>query len=49
MRGAKCDWLVVYADREHLANIAFLSRYDPRFRLWARPQRVPLRDNLRGN
>jgi hypothetical protein len=28
---AECDWLVVYADREHLANIAFLSRYDPRF------------------
>ncbi len=29
--GAQCDWLVVYADREHLANIAFLSGYDPRF------------------
>ena len=28
---AKCDWLVVYADREHVANIAFLSGYDPRF------------------
>jgi hypothetical protein len=28
---ANCDWLVVYADREHLANIAFLSGYDPRF------------------
>jgi hypothetical protein len=28
---AECDWLVVYADREHLANIAFLSGYDPRF------------------
>ena len=27
----ECDWLVVYADREHLANIAFLSGYDPRF------------------
>ena len=25
------DWLVVYADREHAANIAFLSGYDPRF------------------
>jgi hypothetical protein len=25
------DWLVVYADREHLANIAFLCGYDPRF------------------
>jgi hypothetical protein len=30
-RRAGCDWLVVYADREHLANIAFLSGYDPRF------------------
>ena len=28
---AGCDWLVVYADREHLANIAFLSGYDPQF------------------
>ncbi len=28
---ADCDWLVVYADREHLANIAFLSGYDPQF------------------
>ena len=28
---AQCDWLVVYADREHLANITFLSAYDPRF------------------
>jgi hypothetical protein len=28
---AACDWLVIYADREHLANIAFLSGYDPRF------------------
>jgi hypothetical protein len=28
---AGCDWLVVYADREHHANIAFLSGYDPRF------------------
>jgi hypothetical protein len=28
---AGCDWLVVYGDREHLANIAFLSGYDPRF------------------
>jgi hypothetical protein len=28
---AECDWLVVYADREHLANITFLSGYDPRF------------------
>jgi hypothetical protein len=28
---AGCNWLVVYGDREHLANIAFLSGYDPRF------------------
>ena len=28
---AGCDWLVVYADREHNANLAFLSGYDPRF------------------
>jgi hypothetical protein len=25
------DWLVVYADREHIANIAFLTGFDPRF------------------
>jgi Xaa-Pro aminopeptidase len=30
-RRAACDWLVVYADREHFANIAFLSGFDPRF------------------
>jgi hypothetical protein len=28
---AECDWLVVYADREHLANMAFLSGFEPRF------------------
>src|SRR5271166_6198464 len=28
---AGCDWLVVYADREHLTNMAFLCGYDPRF------------------
>ena len=28
---AGCDWLVVYADREHLANMAFLSGFEPRF------------------
>lgn len=28
---AGCDWLVVYADREHHANIAFLSGFEPRF------------------
>ena len=26
-----CDWLVVYADREHSANLAYLSGFDPRF------------------
>jgi hypothetical protein len=26
-----CDWLVVYADREHFANIMFLSGFEPRF------------------
>jgi hypothetical protein len=26
-----CDWIAVYADREHLANIAFLSGFEPRF------------------
>lgn len=25
------DWVVVYADREHLANIAFLTGFEPRF------------------
>lgn len=25
------DWLAVYADREHLANIAFLTGFEPRF------------------
>jgi Xaa-Pro aminopeptidase len=28
---ARCDWLVVYGDREHFGNIAFLSGFDPRF------------------
>ena len=28
---AGCDWLVVYGDREHNANIAFLTGFDPRF------------------
>jgi hypothetical protein len=30
-RRAGCDWLVVYADREHFANILFLSGFEPRF------------------
>jgi hypothetical protein len=29
--GAGRDWLVVYADREHLANMAFLTGFEPRF------------------
>ncbi|NLS06985.1 M24 family metallopeptidase [Rhizobium sp. P32RR-XVIII] len=28
---AKCDWLAVYADREHFGNIAFLTGFEPRF------------------
>ncbi len=28
---AACDWLLVYADREHHANMAFLSGFEPRF------------------
>lgn len=28
---AGCDWLIVYGDREHYANIAYLSGFDPRF------------------
>jgi hypothetical protein len=28
---AQGDWLVVYADREHNANLVFLTGYDPRF------------------
>lgn len=27
----RLDWLIVYADREHSANIAYLSGFDPRF------------------
>ncbi|MBB5754846.1 M24 family metallopeptidase [Prosthecomicrobium pneumaticum] len=30
-RRAGADWLVVYADREHQANIAFLTGFEPRF------------------
>lgn len=30
-RRAGTDWLVVYADREHLANMAFLTGFEPRF------------------
>ncbi len=28
---AGCDWLVVYGDREHFANLAYLTHFDPRF------------------
>lgn len=28
---AGVDWVAVYADREHLANIAFLTGFEPRF------------------
>lgn len=30
-RKAACDWLVVYADREHCANMAHLTGFEPRF------------------
>ncbi len=30
-RSAGCDWVVVYADREHYANLTFLLNFDPRF------------------
>ena len=29
--GAGCDWVAVYADREHVANMAFLTGFEPRF------------------
>ncbi|HMO57628.1 MAG TPA: M24 family metallopeptidase [Roseiflexaceae bacterium] len=28
---AACDWVVVYGDREHAANLAFCCGFDPRF------------------
>ena len=28
---AGCDWLVIYGDREHFANISFLTDFDPRW------------------
>jgi Creatinase/Prolidase N-terminal domain len=31
MQEAKLDVLVIYGDREHFANLAFLTGYDPRF------------------
>ena len=29
--GAGADWVVVYADREHFGNMAFLTGFEPRF------------------
>lgn len=31
LRAAGTEWLAVYADREHLANVMFLSGFEPRF------------------
>lgn len=31
LTAAGTDWLCVYADREHLANVMFLSGFEPRF------------------
>jgi hypothetical protein len=31
MRADRQDALVVYADREHCANVAYLTGFDPRF------------------
>ncbi len=31
VQAAGCDWLVVYADREHQANMDFLTGFEPRF------------------
>lgn len=31
LRAAGTDWLAVYADREHMANVLFLSGFEPRF------------------
>ncbi len=28
---AQCDWVVVYGDREHYANLVYLANLDPRF------------------
>lgn len=28
---AQADWLIVYADREHFANVMFLAGFEPRF------------------
>ena len=49
-RRAGCDWLAVYADREHFGNMAFLTGFDPRFEeafllLGPRGERVLLTGN----
>ena len=31
LAAAGTDWLMVYADREHMANVMFLSGFEPRF------------------
>lgn len=28
---AACDWVVIYGDREHFANLYYLTEFDPRF------------------
>lgn len=30
-QAADCRWVLVYGDREHAANLAFLTHFDPRF------------------
>src|SRR3954452_14662504 len=30
-QAAGADWLIVYGDREHFANLAYLTGFDPRF------------------
>lgn len=47
---AGCDWLAVYADREHFGNIVFLTGFEPRFEeafllLGPRGERVLLTGN----
>ena len=31
VHSARADWVIVYADREHYANLTYLINYDPRF------------------
>ena len=30
-QAAQADWVAVYADREHYANLVYLLNFDPRF------------------